>query len=394
MWPDNRVLDLLGVELPIIQAPMAGAVLSDMVVAVSEAGGLGSLPCALLSFEQARGELEVIRRKTSRPINVNFFCHQQPPNDPASEMRWRRRLDSYYIELGLDNNTADRSSNLTPFDDKMCDLVAEFHPEVVSFHFGLPEKNLLARVRSAGAKIISSATTIDESRWLEDQECDAIIAQGYEAGGHSGMFLKRDVSTQIGTMALVPQIVDAVRVPVIAAGGIADARGIVAAFALGASAVQIGTAYLLCPEAKITAVHRQVLRKSKDNGTVVTNVFTGRPARVIVNRLIHEVGPMSDDAPEFPLAAGALLPLRLKAETAGSRDFTPLWSGQAARLSQELPAARLTKLLAEETLEKLRFLGAQTEHWITASKISLGAVCRDHPLSESRPTCTLTSTPD
>jgi len=180
------------------------------------------------------------------------------------------------------------------------------------------------------------------------------------------MFLKRDVSTQIGTMALVPQIVDAVRVPVIAAGGIADARGIVAAFALGASAVQIGTAYLLCPEAKITAVHRQVLRKSKDNGTVVTNVFTGRPARVIVNRLIHEVGPMSDDAPEFPLAAGALLPLRLKAETAGSRDFTPLWSGQAARLSQELPAARLTKLLAEETLEKLRFLGAQTEHWITA----------------------------
>ena len=359
MWPDNRVLDLLGVELPIIQAPMAGAVRSDMVVAVSEAGGLGSLPCALLSVEQARGELEVIRRKTSRPINMNFFCHQQPPNDPPREVRWRRRLDSYYIELGLENNTADRSSNLTPFDDKMCDLVAEFHPEVVSFHFGLPKNNLLARVRSAGAKIISSATTIDEARWLEDQGCDAIIAQGYEAGGHSGMFLKRDVSTQIGTMALVPQVVDAVRVPVIAAGGIADARGIVAAFTLGASAVQIGTAYLLCPEAKITGVHREALRKSKDNGTVVTNVFTGRPARAIVNLLIHEVGPMSDDAPEFPLAAGALLPLRLKAETAGSRDFTPLWSGQAARLSQELPAAQLTKLLAEETLEKLRFLGVQ-----------------------------------
>jgi nitronate monooxygenase len=355
MWPDNRILDLLGVELPIIQAPMAGAVLSDMVVAVSEAGGLGSLPCALLSFEQARGELEAIRGKTSRPINVNFFCHQQPPDDPAREMRWRRRLDSYYIELGLDNNTDAPSSSRTPFDDKMCDLVARFHPGVVSFHFGLPEKNLLARVRKTGAKIISSATTIDEARWLEDQGCDAIIAQGYEAGGHSGMFLKRDVSTQIGTMALVPQVVDAVRVPVIAAGGIADARGIVAAFALGASAVQIGTAYLLCPEAKITAVHRQAL-KSKDNGTVVTNVFTGRPARAIVNRLIREVGPMFDDAPEFPLAAGALSPLRLKAETAGSSDFTPLWSGQAASLSQELPAARLTKLLAEETLEKLKFL--------------------------------------
>ena len=354
MWPDNRVFDLFGVELPIVQAPMAGAVLSDMVVAVSEAGGLGSLPCALLNFEQARGELEVIRQRTSRPINVNFFCHQQPPGDPAREIRWRRRLDGYYVELGLESNGAAPGSNRAPFDDKMCDLVAEFHPEVVSFHFGLPDKNLLARVRRAGAKIISSATTVDEARWLEDQGCDAIIAQGYEAGGHSGMFLNRDVSTQIGTMALVPQVVDAVMVPVIAAGGIADARGIVAAFALGAAAVQIGTAYLLCPESKITSIHRQALRKCKDNQTVVTNVFTGRPARGILNRLICEVGPMSDDAPEFPLAAATLLPLRSKSETAGSTDFTPLWSGQAAPLSRELPAAQLTKQLAEEALEKLR----------------------------------------
>jgi nitronate monooxygenase len=354
MWPDRRVLNVLGVELPIIQAPMAGAVLSDMVVAVSEAGGLGSLPCALLTFEQARVELEVIRRRTSRPINVNFFCHQQPPDDPAREIRWRRRLDGYYVELGLENNSVAPNLNRAPFDDKMCDLVAEFHPEVVSFHFGLPDKNLLARVRKAGAKIISSATHVDEARWLEDQGCDVIIAQGYEAGGHSGMFLKRDVSTQIGAMALVPQVVDAVRVPVIAAGGIADARGIVAAFALGAAAVQIGTAYLLCPESKITAIHRQALRKSKDNETVVTNVFTGRPARGIANRLIREVGPMSDDAPEFPLAAGPLLPLRTKSETAGSTDFTPLWSGQAARLGRELPAGQLTKQLADETLEKLR----------------------------------------
>ena len=354
MWPDNRIQSLFGIELPIIQAPMAGVAFSEMAIGVSEAGGLGSLPCALLSFEQARGELEVIRRKTSRPINVNFFCHQQPPDDPAREMRWRRRLDCYYIELGLDNDTAALGSNRTPFDDKMCDLVAEFHPEVVSFHFGLPDKNLLARVRTAGAKIISSATTVDEACWLEDQGCDAIIAQGYEAGGHSGMFLKPDVSTQIGTMALVPQVVDAVKVPVIAAGGIADARGIVAAFALGAAAVQIGTAYLLCPEARITAIHRQALRKSKDNETVVTNVFTGRPARGIVNRLIREVGPMSDDAPEFPLAAATLLLLRSKSELAGSGDFTPLWSGQAARLSRELPAAQLTKQLAQETIEKLR----------------------------------------
>jgi nitronate monooxygenase len=354
MWPDNRVLDLFKIAFPIIQAPMAGAVLSDIVVAVSDAGGLGSLPCALLSVEQARTELETIRQKTSRPINVNFFCHQQPPDDPTRQLKWRKRLDGYYAELGLDDNTTAPSSNRAPFDEKMCDLVAEFHPEVVSFHFGLPDKNLLARVRSAGAKIISSATTVDEARWLEGQGCDAIIAQGYEAGGHSGMFLTREVSTQIGTMALVPQVVDAVKVPVIAAGGIADARGIAAAFALGAAAVQIGTAYLLCPEAKISPLHRQALRKSKDNETVVTNVFTGRPARGIANRIIREVGPISDDAPEFPLAAAALLPLRSKSEKAGSNDFTPLWSGQAARLGRELPAAQLTKQLAQETLEKLR----------------------------------------
>jgi nitronate monooxygenase len=356
MWPDNRVLDLFGIPSPIIQAPMAGSVLSDMVVAVSEAGGLGSLACAQLSVEQARSELELIRRQTSRPINVNFFCHQPPRVDPAREMIWRQRLDAYFVELGLDNNSAIQSGNRAAFDDKMCDLVMEFHPEVVSFHFGLPEKNLLARVRSAGAKIISSATSVDEACWLEDQGCDAIVAQGYEAGGHRGVFLTQDVSTQVGTMALVPQVVDAVKVPVIAAGGIADARGIVAAFALGAAAVQIGTAYLLCPEAKISAFYRQALTNAKDNQTVVTNVFSGRPARGIVNRLIREVGPMSDLVPEFPLAAGALAPLRSKSEIAGSGDFTPLWSGQAARLSRKLPAAELTVQLAAETLEMLRLL--------------------------------------
>jgi len=256
MWPDNRVLDLFNIELPIIQAPMAGSALSDMAIAVSEAGGLGSLPCALLSVEQARTELELIRRKTSRPINVNFFCHQHPRDNPAREMSWRRRLDAYYIQLGVDNNTAVSTSNRASFDDKMCDLVMEFHPEVVSFHFGLPDRNLVARVWRAGAKIISSATSVDEARWLEDHGCDAIIAQGYEAGGHRGTFLSAEVSTHIGTMALVPQVVDAVKVPVIAAGSIADARGIVASFALGAAAVQIGTAYLLCPEAKTSPIYR------------------------------------------------------------------------------------------------------------------------------------------
>src|SRR5215471_13014186 len=356
MWPNDRLINLFDIELPIIQAPMAGSAFSDMVVAVSEAGGLGSLACALLSVEQARRELETIRRKTSRPINVNFFCHQQPRGDPALEMNWRRRLEAYYVQMGLDDSAAVLSSNRAPFDDKMCDLVLEFHPEVVSFHFGLPDRDLLARIRRTGAKIISSATSVDEARWLEDQGCDAIVAQGYEAGGHRGMFLTQSVFTQVGTMALVPQVVDAVRVPVIAAGGIADARGIVAAFALGAAAVQIGTAYLLCPEARISPPYRQALKDAKDNETAITNVFTGRPARGIVNHFMREIGPMSDVVPEFPLAAAALAPLRAKSEMAGSADFTPLWSGQAARLNRELPAAKLTKQLAAETVEKLRRL--------------------------------------
>jgi nitronate monooxygenase len=356
MWPDNRVLDLFGIQLPIIQAPMAGSTSSEMAVAVSDAGGLGSLPCGQLSPEQARSELEVIRRQTSRPINVNFFCHKAPRGDAARETIWRRRFEPYFVELGLDGNAPFSASTRTPFDEKMCDLVMEFHPEVVSFHFGLPDENLLARVRGTGARIISSATSVDEARWLEDRGCDAIVAQGYEAGGHRGVFLTQDVSTQVGTMALVPQVVDAVKVPVIAAGGIADARGIVAAFALGAAAVQIGTAYLLCPEAKISPIYRQALKNAKDNETAVTNVFTGRPARGIVNRLIREVGPMSDIVPEFPLAAAAVAPLRSKSEMAGSSDFTQLWSGQAARLSRELPAAELTKRLAAEALEKLRSL--------------------------------------
>jgi nitronate monooxygenase len=374
MWPNERLINLFGIELPIIQAPMAGSAFSDMVVAVSEAGGLGSLACALLSVDQARRELETIRRKTSRSINVNFFCHQQPRAEPAREMNWRRRLEAYYVQLGLDHNTAVTRSNRATFDDKMCDLVLEFQPEVVSFHFGLPDKNLMARVRRTGAKIISSATSVDEARWLEDQGCDAIVAQGYEAGGHRGMFLTHDVSTQVGTMALVPQVVDAVRVPVIAAGGIADARGIVAAFALGAVAVQIGTAYLQCPEAQISPIHRQALKNAKDNETAITNVFTGRPARGIVNRLIREVGPMSNLAPEFPLAAAAVAPLRAKSELAGSADFTPLWSGQAARLNRELPAAELTKQLAEETLEKLRFLEVMASQDVLAQAAALATV--------------------
>jgi nitronate monooxygenase len=345
MWPDRRIQDLFGIELPILQAPMAGSVGSEMAIAVSDAGGLGSLPCAMLSPEQMRNEIGIIRQRTSRPINLNFFCHQPPQADPAREDAWKQRLGSYFVELGLDPQAPVPAAARAPFDSTMCDLVEEFAPEVVSFHFGLPERTLLERVRATGAKIISSATTVNEAQWLESHGCDAIIAQGYEAGGHRGVFLTEDISSQAGTMALVPQVVDAVRVPVIAAGGIGDARGIVAALALGASAVQIGTAYLFCPEAKVSRLHRDALKRAKDNDTVLTNVFTGRPARGIVNRVVREVGPISELAPQFPLASSAVTPLRTKAEAAGLDNFSPLWSGQAAALGRDVPAGELTRQL-------------------------------------------------
>ncbi|MGJ7903231.1 NAD(P)H-dependent flavin oxidoreductase, partial [Lysobacter sp. 1R34A] len=312
MWPDRRIQDLFGIELPIVQAPMAGPTLAEMVIGAAQAGALGSLPCALLGVEQAHEQCRLIRAASDRPLNLNFFCHRPPPPDPARESAWRERLAGYYREFGLDPAMPVPASNRSPFDEAYCELVETVRPEVVSFHFGLPEPRLLERVRAAGARIVSSATTVAEARWLEAHGCDAIIAQGAEAGGHRGLFLGADdeVSTQVGLFALLPQVVDAVRVPVIAAGGIGDARGIVAAFALGAAAVQIGTAYLFCPEAKLSPLHRQALQDARDDQTALTNLFTGRPARGIVNRLMRELGPMSALAPAFPLAGGALAPLR------------------------------------------------------------------------------------
>jgi nitronate monooxygenase len=344
--PDARFRNLFGLELPIIQAPMAGVAFADMVIAVSEAGGLGSLACGMLTPAQMRDEITLIRKQTSRPLNLNFFCHRPPRFEAAREADWRKRLEPYYHELGLDLVEPEPATSRVSFDEAACEIIEEFSPEVVSFHFGLPDTRLVERVKSTRARILSSATTIREARWLEAHGCDAIIAQGYEAGGHRGMFLSTDISTQLGTMALVPQVADAVKVPVIAAGGISDPRGIVAAFALGASAVQLGTAYLFCPEARISPVHREALRRCHDDETTLTNVFTGRPARSIVNRLVREVGPISSDAPDFPLAAEAVMPLRQAALAKGSEEFVPLWSGQAARLSRELPAGELTKYLA------------------------------------------------
>lgn len=338
--------ELLGIELPIIQAPMAGVQGCAMAVAVSNAGGLGSLPCAMLSLDAMRNELAAIKAQTNKPFNVNFFCHAPPTTSAEREAVWRASLSPYYKEFGIDADNIPVGPGRAPFSSEAADVLSEFRPAVVSFHFGLPSAELLARVRAWGSKILSSATTIEEARWLEAHGVDAIIAQGLEAGGHRGIFLSDDLSTQVGTFALVPQIVRKVKLPVVAAGGIADAKGVAAAIALGAAGAQIGTAYLLCPEATTSAVHRTALKSEASRHTALTNLFTGRPARGIVNRIMNELGPISTATPAFPLATSAIAPLRAKAESLGNGDFSPLWSGQNTSGCKEVPAADLTRELA------------------------------------------------
>jgi nitronate monooxygenase len=341
-----RIDRLFGTALPIIQAPMAGVQGSALAVAVCNAGALGSLPCAMLTPDAMRSELETLRAQTTRPFNVNFFCHAQPQPDAAREAAWRRTLAPYYAEFGIDAATIPAGPGRLPFSAAAADVLEDFKPAVVSFHFGLPAPELLARVRRWGSRIVSSATTVDEARWLQAQGVDAIIAQGLEAGGHRGMFLGDDLTTQMGTLALLPQVLRAVDVPVIAAGGIADAPGVAAAFALGAAGVQVGTAYLLCPEATTTPLHCAALQSDAARVTALTNLYTGRPARGIVNRLMRERGPMSDAAPAFPLATAAIAPLRAAAEARGDSGFSPLWAGQNTSGCRAVPAAELTQALA------------------------------------------------
>ncbi len=338
----------LGVDLPIIQAPMAGSQTSALAIAVSNAGGLGSLPCALLTHEGIRDEIAKLQAGTTRPFNVNFFCHRSPAFTTERGAAWRSALAPYYAEWGIVESPGPPGASRAPFDAGAAELLAAVRPRVVSFHFGLPPADLMARVRAVGALIFSTATTLEEARWLEAQGVDAVIAQGLEAGGHRGHFLSEDLTRQMGTFALVPQVARAVRVPVIAAGGIADAESVAAAIRLGAEAVQVGTAYLLCPEATTSAVHRAALKGEGARHTALTNLMTGRPARGVVNRLMRDIGPINPGAPEFPLAAAAIAPLRAAAERAGSGDFSPLWAGQNASGCREVPAAELTRALAAD----------------------------------------------
>ncbi len=333
--------DLIPSRLPLIQAPMAGAQGSALALAVCAAGGVGSLPAAMLSSEALQAELQLLRQQAQGPWNVNFFCHPSPTPDSAAEARWREALRPFYDEAGIDPAQVPAGAGRVPFSHAVADLVEPFAPPVVSFHFGLPAPELLARVKRWGSVVLSSATTVDEARWLQAHGADAVIAQGLEAGGHRGMFLTTELGTQLGTFALLPQVVAAVQVPVIAAGGIADAAGVRAAMALGASGVQVGTAFLCCPEASTSALHRAALMSEAARHTELTTLFSGRPARGIVNRLMRELGPLNPAAPAFPLATAAVAPLRAHFESLGRTDCTPLWSGQNTSGCRPVPAAEV-----------------------------------------------------
>jgi nitronate monooxygenase len=342
MHPSNP----FGTTLPIIQAPMAGVQGTALAVAVSKAGGLGSLPCAMLSPAALESELQVLRTYPAGRFNLNFFCHTPVPPDAAREQAWAAQFAAYYAQWGVDAASAAQAPARLPFNRAMADLVCAFAPAVVSFHFGLPAPDLVAMVKHSGALVVSSATTVDEALWLQAHGADAIIAQGVEAGGHRGMFLTEDLTSQVSLGTLLPQVLAAVQVPVVAAGGIADAQSVAAVLAAGACAAQVGTAYLLCDEATTSPVHRAAVQSDAAHTTALTNVFTGRPARGIVNRMVRELGPISPFAPAFPTAAAASLPLRQAAEGQGSGDFSPLWAGQNVSGCAAIPAGQMTRRLA------------------------------------------------
>jgi len=342
----KRLPEPLQTEHPLIQAPMAGVQGSALAMAVSDAGALGSLPCAMLATDALTRELQALRAGTSRPVNLNFFCHTPPEPDAAREAAWRRALAPFYAEAGLDLTSVPVGAGRVPFSHAIADLIEPFRPPVLSFHFGLPAPDLLARVKAWGSVVLSSATTVAEARWLQAHGADAILAQGLEAGGHRGMFLSDDLSTQLGTLALLPQVVSAVNLPVIAAGGIADAAGVAAAMALGAAGVQVGTAYLCSDEATTSTLHRAALHSEAAQHTALTTLFSGRPARGIVNRALRELGALHPATPAFPLATAAMAPLRAHWEAQGRADFSPLWAGQNTSGCHALPAAEITRRLA------------------------------------------------
>lgn len=354
MFPQRtqQLMEWLDLRTPLLLAPMAGVADAELAIAVAQAGGLGAIAAATLSAEQLSAEVARFRDCVDALLNLNFFAHRATPPTHDAIARWRTALAPVHATLGLPVPTQ-VAAGRAPFDAQACALVEALRPQVVSFHFGLPDAALLARVKATGAQVLSTATTVAEARWLQAHGADAIIAQGWEAGGHRGMFLGDDIDAQVGTLSLVPQIVDAVEVPVIAAGGVADGRGMAAALMLGASAVQVGTAFLRSPQARTSPAHRQALASATDGGTRLTNVFTGRPARGLRNRLMDELGPMSPDALGFPYASSLLSSLRDHDAHMGRADFAPQWAGQSAALARDEDAAAITHRIVQDAKKML-----------------------------------------
>lgn len=377
-WRDLRVAQRLGLRVPLLQSPMAGVQASALAIAVSYAGGLGAIPCALMSVDAVRAHVQNFRKATNAPLNLNFFCHTLPPGNATADKQWQDILRPYYQEYGIEmpDLAATKDALRMPFDDKSVQLVRELTPEVISFHFGLPCPRLLNSVKDTGAFIISSATTVREALWLEERGCDAVIAQGLEAGGHRGVFLSNtkeqnyssncqyrnssmDFPQQTNTLSLVSQLVNAVNVPVIAAGGIGDARGILAAQRLGAAAVQMGTVFLLADEATTSTLHRNVLKRAANATeneipeTAITNIFSGRPARGFMTRVMQDLGPMCAAAPEFPTAGTLLENLRLAAEAKGETAFSPMWSGQSPNFAFEQSATTILRSIIQDLDERI-----------------------------------------
>lgn len=344
---------LLGIDLPILLAPMAGASTVELAAAVSNAGGLGSLGSAMMTPDELRKTTGALRAVTNKSFNLNFFVHDEPDLAHHDAGPMREALAPYFAEFGLGAVPAP-ASPAPAFNDEMLELVLELRPRVASFHFGLPAAHAVKALKETGIVILGSATTAAEARALESGGADAIIAQGHEAGGHRGTFLDHVDLGTVGTMALVPQVVDAVRLPVIAAGGIGDERGIAAAFMLGAAGVQLGTAYLACPEASVHPVHRKALAEASDHSTVVTKLFSGRPARAIRNRLTEELRPHEGNAAPFPAQRPLVAPLTSASAKANHAEFMQLWSGQAAALSRPEPAAEKTTRLMHEARKLMR----------------------------------------
>jgi nitronate monooxygenase len=338
-------LAMTGARLPLVQAPMANFAGRELAISTIRAGGVGSLACATLSPGTVVAEVAAIRAAADGPLNLNFFCHT--PGPEPDETEWRRILAPFYASEGVAPPTTAPPLR-RPFDAAMAEAVEAARPDIVSFHFGMPDGALVARMKAAGALIFGNATNILEAQHLFACNCDAIIAQGAEAGGHAGHFLRGHLP--IGLIALVPQIAEEVGLPVIAAGGIAHSRAASAAIELGAAAVQCGTAYLRTPEAWTSAAHRKRLEAASGMDTVFTNLFSGGLARGLRNRLTEELGPVNQAAPPFPYASAALAPLRAKAEGDGRGDYSPLWAGQGVSFTRAEPAASVTERLGTAAL--------------------------------------------